>query len=226
MKTNFTTLLGTLWGVTHPWVVELESFRKLYQAGLSRVRILPLHDEAMRGFIPCGIVRCIQTQFSTWVAAQEHSPTSLPVAPLATLWATMESGQPWMPTMPAQYMQRAMPRRAMPQPTPAGPAEAARSPAPSPAPAGPPTGGTQQGYISNTEYDSRFDEYRNAGLRTRDVRANATRPPPFCPGWHVRAGCNPNCRQAITHRRLTNVENEEMVGWCREFWRAPATGGE
>ena len=73
-------------------------------------------------------------------------------------------------------------------------------------------------FVRNSAYDEAFTRFKGLGLQTRDVKARAAEPAPFCPGFHGMGGCNSNCRLNGSHRPLVANEKTSLVTWCERFW--------
>ena len=226
--------VAMLLGEAHPWNAELAEFVDEYRGRLVTLRTIPLqpHQYDQYPLVPCMLVRWLQVRLTSWLRNQADSPAFLPVPNLNNLWMEVYSGGPWMLALPARYLQRLdriaqgfrggddnHNHRSEPPPTPAS-LPPVSAPSSSPAPASRP----RQEYVGNTAWDrAHFNRFREMQLRSRDVRERATRPPPLCPSWHVRAGCNVNCSMADTHRVPTTEETNAMLEWLQEFWVPPPT---
>ena len=169
--------------------------------------------------------------------AQEHSPGPIPCPDLCELFRKMDANEYWTPALPPKYLVRVT--RLLPGGghRPGGGSESAGTGTGTGTSSGGGGGGgsgsggsggggggtNQRRYVANPDYDGRFDEFRDRNLTSREVRARAgaANPPPMCPGWHVKAGCNTHCGLAATHRQATAQESSDMLAWCTQWWVAP-----
>ena len=210
--------LRTHLGWNHVWAAAVEKFLTMYQQQEFLLDTIPLNDESTRPLVPALVNRWVQLRFNTWVRQQMQSALIIEAPDLCILFDRMHNGEAWEPTLPAAYVRQIAPTPSpAPQLLPGPPALPGQVGGVGP-PVGPPAG--VQSYVRNETPDVTFQVYRDRGLTARDVRSRATTPPPICPGFHVKGGCNTNCRNASTHRPLIAAEQASLIEWCEEFWVA------
>ena len=186
--------LVMLLGPNCPWNHALQEFIEEYQSKLVQLRRVPLDDEDAHKYplIPCYLVRWVQTRLTTWLIAQANSPVAVAPHDLSTLWMEVFSGGSWMKVLPQRYRQRISPVRTPPEEnrpqyrTNNPPSNHQQRSSPHNQSQSQQGGGQQQDtpsqrstYVMNLNWDqAHFQQYRNMGLVSRDVRRRASRPAP------------------------------------------------
>lgn len=217
---SFRILLHTVLPYSHPMVTGWDTFCTTWVGHNVELETTLSYQEY-------GLVlRWCQLRISTWFAGQAKQPGPYPVPRFNELLSDILYKANWQPTMPAKY--------ALTPPTPQVPATSAAtansdSTTTTVARAATATPARANTRINNANYDERFQEFKQLGLRlakVRELAEAANKPVPknarnteHCLSYHIMGFCWEQCRRAEDHRTLSADESNTLHTWCRECYR-------
>eukprot|EP00980_Cylindrotheca_fusiformis_P022301 scaffold9180_cov160-Cylindrotheca_fusiformis.AAC.1 len=85
--------------------------------------------------------------------------------------------------------------------------------------------------INNTNYDPRFQRFRDQNIKIATLKANlgSRTPPvtipnnasgtPHCLAYHIKGMCNSICGAKADHRQLTEPETTALIAWCDTHYK-------
>lgn len=216
-------LWHVLWGPDHEGTAQHKKFRDALVIREKQLERIVPRNAQHRYLVPALLARTIQLSVNHWLEEQGRTPAPIPFPDLSAVFQHIALERSWEPTLPKRYL-KTQPPDVPTDPLPAGLTDTATSP--------PPTKPKNE-YLANQGYDAtRFGTFNAMGLRHPDFRKRLSeskvaipknaRGDTMCLSYHVKGGCNSQCRFVSGHGKLTDAEAKELQDWCTLHYKPAA----
>jgi hypothetical protein len=224
----YRVLLHTCFGPAHRLTAEFDAFTASWKARAAQFEA----QLAEHPLIPVYVVRWVQLPLNLWFQDQGRLPEQVAAPDLQELYRDFRLDNPWRPGIPPAYVTHpVVPPGVGPRPAPTA-ARPTAGTATAPVRSAPSTPARESEYIRNESPEPTLEPWRTIRGRLRDVLTPVGLPPvpsprtdagaDMCLSYHLRLGCNTQCRRSADHRRHTAAETARLVVWCQGHLTASA----
>lgn len=221
-------IVSALLTPSHPLVQALAGYHVRFSAMEHKLQeLMPAEP-----LLPSLLIKRVAMHLTQWFDTQKFSSQRVPVPNFMNTLDAIENEDPWKPTVPASFLaalglQSIAAAAATPAATPPLVPRVPRTPNLAPAPRVPTVASAA---FNNTQFNPRFQPFKDSVATCRDVRANIGTNPgqvralplsrvdqkPMCLAFHTKGVCNPNCGRIADHVAYTNAQYDSLFEWCQE----------
>ena len=224
-----------LFGDTHVLIDDLSRFCDEFNMRLAQLGNMSL-DLNDRLLLPARIIRWVQIRLNFWFRRQWSSPTALDSPNLQQLFDKIDLEEQWEPHLPPSYTQQLLRPGSGTRPPQDAPSRAQTDissitgfPPTAPPAASDDSTANRQVQILNTVFNTVFEPYRALRIRHPPLLRRLTVRPPasphnpaieMCLSFHIKGMCNTGCSRADDHAAHTPEQDQSLVTWCDEHYKA------
>jgi hypothetical protein len=227
-------LWHVLWGPHHEGTTQHQRFREtLVMKEKQLERVVPRNPKH-HYLVPALLARTIQLTVNHWLEEQGRTAVPLPFPNLTKVFQLIALERNWEPTFPTRYL-KTHPTPLVEVITDASSAGSTLTPTTTSASTGSLSASVQpkNEYLANQAYDvARFGHFNALGLGHKDLRKRLSELKvaipktsfghTMCLSYHIKGGCNSQCRFSSGHGKLDVADAQKLHDWCTTHYKPAA----